>query len=211
MRITSSVPNAADLGALAAELLQRAHLCDGLPEISAGLILMMVSGVLYMQVVFPRGSAEYQTAAYLFTFGLPVLCLGAPWVLKQIRRRYLMDRFGYVEFKPWSRKRRGVATAIAAAVAVVLAVAVVRTSQPDGWLLAGTGVLSGSLAVMSGRLPRFMIFGALVAGVGIWLALAGFSMERGFPILFGGSGVLALISGGIAFALFIRQPVETGD
>lgn len=123
----------------------------------------------------------------------------------------MIERVGYVQYKPIGRRQIGFGIALAALVVLVLFGIVPRLSQPDRWLLSGTGLFSGALLAWSGRLPRFLIGGVTMAAAGAFVAFAGFSLQIGFTLLFGFQGMVSLVSGGVVFLRFIRQPIETGE
>ena len=118
---------------------------------------------------------------------------------------------GYVQHKPAGRKQIGFGILGVVLVAGVLFGVVPRLSRPDGWLLAGTGVFGGAIVALGGRLPRFLVNGALMAATGMILACSGVSLDRGFAILSGFEGVVCLVSGGVVCRRFMRQPLETGE
>jgi len=196
---------------MAARLIQRAYNRDGLPEIAVGFTFLLASGLIYAQAMLQTGSFSFKAAVIAFPLTLALLIFGSPWALKRVRRRYLIARMGYVEPKPMGRKQIASGIALAVPMAVALFVVVPRLSQPDRWLLAGTGLFGGALAAFCGRLPRFVIGGVSMAAAGVLVALSGVSLMAGFAILFGFYGLIALVSGGVVFLRFIRQPIETGD
>ncbi|HMD71832.1 MAG TPA: hypothetical protein VKF41_10840 [Bryobacteraceae bacterium] len=207
---------------MAKRLIQSAHNRDGLPEIAMGLTFLFVGALSLAQVLLPRGSAGFKTAVFGLAFLAPVLCIGAPQAVKWVRRRYLIERVGYVESKPLGRKGMGMMIGLAFVVATVMSLAlfaavtrfspaVTRFSHPDRWVLAGTGLLGGALAALCGKLPRFVVGGVLMAVAGILTAFSGVSLQIGFAMLFGFTGLLALVSGGVVFFRFIRQPAEPGE
>ncbi len=139
------------------------------------------------------------------------MCLGAQSAIKSVRRRYLIERVGYVELKPVNRKRRTVGFAVAFVIAAVAAYAAARQSfQPKGMLvMTATGM--GLLTAMSGQSLRFMIGGALVALFGAALAWLGVQAEPGMSMLFGFAGLLALVSGTVVFWRFMRTSGESAE
>jgi hypothetical protein len=211
MAKSSSLPHAADPNAIAARLMQRAHNRDGLPEIAVGLSFLISSGLIYAQAVLPRGSIGFNAAVLAFPLMLALLIFGSPWLLKRVRRRYLIVREGYVDPKPMGRKQIALGVMLALVLIAALLVVVTRLPQPDRWLLAGTGLAGGALWAGCGRLPRFVIGGVLMAAAGVLVAFSGVSLGAGFTILFGSLGLLTLVSGGVVFLRFIRQPIETGE
>jgi hypothetical protein len=208
---SSSLSSTADPNAMAQRLIQKAHNRDGLPEIAVGLTFLMISGLIYAQLVLRRASMGSQAAIMALSLGIPLLCLGTPGVLKWVRGRFLVERLGYVRHKPIGRKPLGVGILLAALVAVALFVAVPRLAQPDRWLLAGTGLLGGGLAAWCGRSLRFIIGGVWMAATGVLVAFSGLPLQAGFAVLFGIQGLVTFISGGTVFWRFTRQPVNRGE
>jgi hypothetical protein len=196
---------------MAKRLIQRAHNRDGLPEIAVGLSFLAVGFFSYAQVLLPRESIVFKAAVLGLALSIPVLCIGSPRALQWVRRRFLIERVGYVEPKPISRTQIGIGIILAVVMAVTLFGVVTRFSRPDRWVLAGTGLLGGALAALGGRLPRFVIGGVLMAAAGIVIAFSGVSLQIGFAMLFGFQGLLALVSGGVVFLRFIRRPIESGE
>jgi hypothetical protein len=196
---------------MARRLIQRAHNRDGLPEIAVGLVFLFVGALSYAQVVLPRESIAFKGAIISLTLLIPALCLGSPRMLQWVRRRYLIHRVGYVEPKPMGRKQIGMGISLAVVIAVALFGVVFQFSQPDRWVLAGTGLLSGAIAALSGQLPRFVIGGALMAAAGIVVAFTAASLQMGLAMLFGFQGLLALVSGIAVFFRFLRQSNEPGE
>ena len=211
MTNSSSFLPVGDPNAIAKRLLQRAHNRDGLPEIAVGLTFLVVGALSYAQVLLSRESIGFKAAVLGLALLIPVLCIGTPRTLKWVRGRYLMERVGYVESKPICRRQIGIGITFAVVAAVVLFGVVTQFSQPDRWVLAGTGLFGGAIVALSGQLPRFVIGGVLMAATGMVIAFAGVSLQIGFAVLFGFQGLLALISGGVVFLRFIRQPVEPGE
>ena len=197
---------------IANRLMQKAHNRDGLPEIAVGLCFLETAFTMWLQVAFQYGSLPYRLDPLGLMVGVPVLGLGSPWAIRKVRRRFLIEKEGYVKFKPVHRKQ----SAIVAAVAVVTAVLAVIVAYkgafpPSSYILAGTGIGGGLLAALSGRLPRYVIGGVVMALTGILLALSRVSLGVGYTILYGFMGLLSLVSGCVVLLLFLRQPVESGE
>jgi hypothetical protein len=198
--------------AIACGLMQKAHNRDGLPEIAIGVFFLLIAGMMWLTVVFPPRSPIYVASILGLMLTMMVLPLRMQWVLKKVRRHFLIEKEGYVEFKPVNRKR----SAILAALALVLAVAAIIAAYygafpPSRWILAGTGIGGGVILAFAGRLPRFNIGGVLMAATGILLAFSRASLEVGFLILYGLIGLLSLISGSMVLLLFLRQPAEPAE
>ena len=211
MQNASSLTGSSDPNAVARRLMQRAYNRDGLPEIAVGLIFLFASGLIYAQDVLPRGSMGFKLAVLAFALLLPFLIFGSPWALQRVRRRYLMERVGYVQHKPIAWRWIGFGIMLGALLAMALFGVLPRLPQLNRWLLAGTGLLGGALIAWCGRLPRFVSEGVVMAATGVFLAFAGVSLDIGFAILLGFQGLVTLVSGGVVFLRFIRQPMETGE
>ncbi len=176
--------NEPDPNAIAARLLQRAHNRDGLPEAAVGLFFLMVAALQYATIVLPRGTHGYVAAVLALSFGIPVGCIGAKPFVEWVRRRWLLQREGYVRYRPvgWRPIAVGVLLALLMAAALL---AVSGLSHPDRWLLAGTGVFGGALAAFCGRQMRFIVGGVLMAVAGLAIAFVDVSLPLGFALLFG--------------------------
>jgi hypothetical protein len=165
-----------------------------------------------LQVVFQPGSPAYKVAVWGFVLLCTTLPLASQWTIKKVRRRFLTGKVGYVEMKPVNRKLLGATLGIACLVGAAAAFAASRNLFPSAsWMLAGTGIFGGALAGLTGRLPRFIIGGVMVAATGILVALSGVSLEMGLTILFVFAGLLSLLSGCIVFSILLRQSTEKGE
>ena len=207
----NSLSAQADPNVIAKRLMQKAHNRDGLPEVAVGVTFLLVAGLTCAQATLPRESVGFKAAVLAFALLIPLLCLGSPWALRQVRRRYLIGRVGYVQPKPIGRKQIAIGVTLAVLMIIALFGIAPQFSQPDRWVLAGTGLFGGTLAAFTGQLPRFVIGGLLMAVTGIGVALSSISLETGFAILFGLQGILALISGAVVFLRFIHGPIDAGE
>ena len=151
-------------------------------------------------------------------------------MIKNVRKRYLIEKVGYVKLKPVNRKRLGVrlgiilgsSFVIAALAAFVGVKAVIATHRgagaihwglfpPLNWLILGTGIFGGAMMIFRVRLLRYVIGGVIMAVTGILLAFSKVSLDVGLEILYGFAGLLTLISGCVVFFLFIRKREEAGE
>ena len=202
----------ADPDASARRLMRRAHNRDGLPEISIGAILLTTAVLIWLQVAYPRGSFAYRASWW----GMMVLILpmigGSQWAIKWVRRRFLIEKVGFVELKPVPRKLLIIATCVAFVVAAAMACGLyLRGLPPSGWMIAGTGTTWGLLAAYAGRLPRYVVGGFLMAAMAICLGFIRVSFEVGSLILYGSMGMLSLVSGCVVLLHFVRMPNEEPD
>jgi hypothetical protein len=195
MASSSSLLHQEDPNAIAKRLMQKAYNRDGLSEIAAGVFFLTIAGMTGLQVVFKAGSPAYKAAVWGWMLSCATLPLVSQWVIKKIRRRFLIEKVGYVELKPVSRKR--------------FAAYLGRNPfPPTAWVLAGTGIGGGVIGALAGRIPRFFIGGGITAATGIALAFSRVSLAAGFTILYGVIGLLSLVSGCVVLLLFLRQPAE---
>lgn len=198
-----------DPDAAARRLIRRAHNRDGLPEISIGLVLLTASSLIGLEISSPRESFGYRASAWGMMLVVAPMIGVAPWAIQWLRRRFLMERVGFVELKPLPKKLLTTVACVAFVVAAAMAWAVsMRILPPDGWLLAGTGIAWGLLAAYAGRLPRYVIGGTLMAVLATGLAFSGVSYQWGSLILYGSMGLLSLISGCVVLLHFIRMRSE---
>jgi hypothetical protein len=203
-RILGESPNV-----IANRLMQRTQNRDGLPEIAMGLSFLLVAGLIYVQSTLERGSARDKQVSLALCLLIPTAGFIAPWLVKWVRKRFLIERVGYFQPKPVRLRIVGISIVIAAAVAVLVAVS--SPSTQPGWILAGSGVFGGSLAIFAGRLPRFVAGGVMLSAAGILIALNAPSLEVGFAMLWGFAGLLSLLSGCVVFLRFIRHSAATGE
>jgi len=191
---------------IARKLMQTAYNRDGLPEICIGLFLFCYGALMYLQRILPHRSAAFAVNVLALAFFVPVMGIGLPWVIKSLRRRFLLSRAGYVKSKPPSRRAvyTGIFTAIVIAIlGVFVFVYVARHSH---WELAAAGIFSGGLMVLIDRSLRFVFIAAFAAAAGIWLTLSNLALDLGFAILWSSLGLIFLISGTIVLLRFLRQP-----
>src|ERR1035437_2271133 len=91
--------------AIANRLINRAEYSDGLQEIAIGVLILTLVGVTLLQVVF-KGSFGSKAFFWGILLLMP-LTFGSQWAIKQVRRRFLIGKGGYVQLRPVNRKRLG--------------------------------------------------------------------------------------------------------
>jgi hypothetical protein len=189
---------------IAGRLMQKAHNRDGLPEICAGLFLLWVAVLIYMQRNLPSRSMAFKLADVAFLLLTPVLCIGLPWAIKSLRRRFLLSRAGYVKSKPISR--RPVYMGIAIAILALFFCAYV--APHEHWELGASAILWGAITAWVGRSLRFVVTAVVAVMAGLWMTLTNVPLDLGFAILWGGLGLISLISGTVVLLRFLRQSRE---
>ena len=198
-----------DPDAAVRRLMQRTHNQDGLPEIVIGVIFLTVAWLMWLPFGSPR---EGWMSAIGMMLLVPTMIGLSPWVIKKFRRRYLIQQVGYVEFKPVNRRRIAIIFGVAFVIAAVAVVVVSKgTMPPASWFVAGIGIWGGALTAYAGKIPRFVIGGAIMALVGIAVGFSRVSLGMGQAILYGVMGVLSLCSGIIVLVIFLRKRDEVSE
>lgn len=213
--------------AIANRLINRAEYRDGLQEIAIGIMILSLGGLMLTPEVFKFFTYKAFNWGGLLLFPIG---LGSQWVIRWVRKRYLIEKVGYVKLKPVNRKRLGVRLAIilgcsfviAALVTFVTFKAVIATHRggvathwslipPISWVILGMGIFGGGIMVFRVRPLRYVIGGVVMAVMGSLLAFSGVSLNSGLAILYGFAGLLPLLSGCVVFFLFIRERDEAGE
>lgn len=196
---------------IANRLIQKAHNRDGLPEIYVGSIFLLAAGFNTM-LLFPHWqSMVYRASYFAAIFFFMLLCVISPWLLKWVRRQFLIERVGYVKQKSNTRKLVFIAVSgLATFLLLLVGGLLIRIPHLDRWVLAGFGVFVGGVWTFSIRRPRSVVYAVLAPATGIVLAFSPVSMQAGLAIVFSLMGLVSLLSGCVVFLLFIRQPIGTG-
>jgi hypothetical protein len=176
-----------------------------------GAFFLLASSLTYAVRVLPKESLGFRLAVLASSFLLPAVLLSGKWVMKWVRRHFLIEHWGFVEYRMIDRRRIVQGIAFAAVFALVLFGVVPRLSHPEAWRLAGSGLFGGAVLALGGRLPRFVIQGVLFAIGSVALALSGVPEDLGFTIVFGCYGLIALSSGCMVMRRFLREPIEPAE
>ena len=187
---------------------------DGLVEIAAGIVLILLGLLFYVESAAAPGSLPSSLSA----FGLPlVLIVGgevARRVVRFVKERVTYPRTGYVAYERPGRRPSGLAFVVgAAAGALVVALAL---SQPisRGMIPAFQGILIGAAWAWLGYrlgVPRFVAVGVLSAVVGLAAAYLGLGDSLGSAVYFAALGLCLLVSGGLTLATYLAhtKPAES--
>lgn len=217
MTLSSSSLAEGNPDAIACRLLQKAHTRDGLPDIAIGIFFLIVAGLNWLNSAFPPRSPINIASTLGLMLAIIAFPFGLQWALKNVRGKLLIQKVGYVKLKPANRKRTAIVLAFAFVLAAATAIAIYAVVAPGthrgsplpvSWILAGTGIGGGVLMAVSGRLPRYVIGGLVMAAIGIVLAFSKVSLEVGFTILYGSIGTFALVSGVVVLFCLMRKPAE---
>ena len=200
---------------LVGRLMQRAWTRDGVVEIIVGLFFLLLSGLLEAQHLLERAWPIFRAIPLLV---VPILIGGylIRWAIRWIRGRYLIERTGYVAFKPVSKKKR-IRMALFAGILATISVAAIgvanraHISSSSQWVLIGTAVLLGVLGPVGGRELRFVFIGVVIAATGILLGIYNVGYDPGWTILYGVAGAILAISGAVVLIRYLRETREAGD
>ncbi len=221
--VSHKIPNESP-DAIANRLMTKAEYRDGLQEIAIGIMILSLAGLMLTPEVFKFFTYKAFNWGGLLLFPIG---LGSQWVIRRVRKRYLIEKVGYVKLKPVNRKLLGVRLAvilgcsfvIAALVAFLTFKAVIASHRggvathwslfpPISWVILGMGIFGGAIMVFRVRLLHYVIGGVIMVALSIVLAFSGASLNVGLTILYGFAGLLPLVSGCVVFFLFIRKQDE---
>lgn len=203
----SSLPS--DPDALAAHLMQSAHLGDGLPEIAAGLVYLLFSAMSWSshlaQHHSPRAGMFALILVFVTTFAGLLAIPAIPW----FRMRYLTARSGYVRRKPrhW-RVSAILSTVLLVGAVFILVVLGLRGVLAQHWLLMITGILLGGLWTLFGRRRRFLVNGALIVVAGVVIGASTIPTEIAWCAFYAFAGIVTVGSGALVFRRHIRRTTE---
>lgn len=175
-------------------LMRIAHLSDGLTEISEGLVFLLIAGTAHVLSSPPQALKAWIDASpsivLLTVLSLPLLLFSVGGVrgVLWLRRTYLLDKVGYVEFEPLNGKQLGIGIGVfvGVLVGIVLLAAALRWFQqvdPAASLFLLVGVFFGVILVWLGRTPRFIVCGVVAVFGAVWLVLSHTSLPA-IPMLF---------------------------
>jgi hypothetical protein len=207
MNDLSSNIAASDPTRIAGRLMQKAHNRDGLPEICAGVFLMVTAAGIFAPRILPHNKLG---AAVLFVMLLVLMltCFALPRAPKWLRKRFLLAQVGYVKPKAIPRRLKNY---LGFAIGIPVALLVVYFAHDGRWLLAAAAILWGGITVTFGRSLRYWVTAVVAVSAGVWLAFTNIELGLGFAILWGGLGLVTLTSGSFVLLRFLRQSREDDE
>ena len=183
---------------------------DGLPEISLGLIFLLLGGYFFAQAAAPEGSALGSALTVLFILVIVSAGFLVSRILRFLKRRITYPRTGYVAFKkkePSSKRRAAtmvVGGIIGAAIAALYGISPsFKTLFPavNGLLLAVAVLLfAGKVGLV-----RFYILSAAAAVIGFAVTAAGVGDIKGIGLYYGLFGAALILSGLVALVAYLRK------
>jgi uncharacterized protein involved in response to NO len=181
---------------------------DGLAELVAGLIFILLGIYFYLQVILPPDSL----LANLLQAGLVLILVGIVFigkrVLQLLKDRLTVPRTGYVEYSSPDKKHRYISGILAAVMAALVAGLILSSPAVQDWLPALTGLIVAAVwIVTAARVGIFRFYLIAVASfvLGLVFSLAGLGDILGIAYFYASTGLLLLISGGIVLLRYLRS------
>lgn len=208
--------------ALARRMMQDAHLRDGLPEMVVGGILLLAAAQSYTMAMLLHGGLLLPKRILVLVWSFLVIAVtfstcsipgvpGAGWLLRWLRRRYLISKSGYMKPRSeWNKRQLTLLGGIGllAASTLLLAIREVAPSLLNRSLFIAMGVFVGGIEALVGRSRRFQLMGTLTVACGITVAFLRLPLEIRFALFYAFTGAIALVSGAMALVHFLRTDAE---
>jgi hypothetical protein len=197
-----------DPAAVARRQIQQSHNRDGLPEVFAGVGLLIGSGMCWTDTLSPGSKARVLLgiASILLVMAF---CLASGRLMKQVRQRFLLEKVGFVRMKA-NRPLLAFSLVIALVVGIVMVLGIrqMHSAEPAKWLIVLVGALVGLFQVAVGRLLRFWLTGAFSVIAAFAIASSKLSFSVGLGTYFDFVGILEIIVGAVVFFRLLHQPAE---
>ncbi len=180
---------------------------DGLAEIISGSIFVLVSLLIYLQMVISVQSLLGKLVLALYVIGT---LLGALWgrrVIHYLKERITYPRTGYVDYKKSSPTRRYITLGIGAVLGVVWILLFQQYPDMMSWYPFIPGLSVGLLFAVLGyriNLPRFYIFALISCVISAVLATMGLRGQHADVCYFGSMGTALLVSGVVILWRYLR-------
>ena len=180
---------------------------DGVSDIAAGSVFLLVGLVFLIQALAPAGRP-----AGISAFGLPVVIIGgvllARWAVAAVKRRVTYPRTGFVAYRKASGSRRWLAGVIAAGMALLFTIFARREPVVLSWiplligLIMGLGLISFAYRF---KLGRYYVLAACSLLAGLAAALLTQDETAGSALYFGVLGLAMCLSGGLTLWDYLRR------
>lgn len=206
----------ADPAVLAFQLMHRAHLQDGLPELFIGIMLLVLGASFWVQILLVP-SMMMTSLFLMLTIAFVLLCFRSTALVKWIRRRYLVERVGYIESRldePSKRRHKRKQLAILLASLSLLMVIMVMDLLNILPLNLGRsiilflGIVFCGAFLSFGTAYRFKVNGILALIAGLFLAFREPPLQTAVASFLTAVGSVNLISGLFVFFRFMRRTSE---
>jgi hypothetical protein len=193
------------------QLMQRARrywFIDGLVEITAGMLFLLIGLYFYLQSLLPPASF----LSTLLTPGLVVLVIGggalARKIIQALKGRLTYRRTGYVSYPAPSRRRRIATAGVAMLIAGLTSSLFGLWKASLAWIPAFSGLVIGMAMLYSAHrfgLGRFYLLAAYSAVLGVGATLSGWSEGLGLAAYYGLMAPALLLCGGLTLSAYLRS------
>jgi len=189
---------------------------DGIVEISIGALFLILGIYFYLQFLLPTGSILLIGLQVGFVFLLVGAIFLSRNLVNKLKSRLTIPRTGYVSYKRASRKQRMVSFGIVCFIAGINVVLFLTTPLSLNWVPAITGLIVGSLWLISAYrvgLMRFNLQSILAYLLGVILSVSILDIYLALTLFYGILGCVLLLSGGwtLAAYLYRHAPKEEGQ
>lgn len=180
---------------------------DGLVEIAAGCIFVLIGLMFLVEAVSPPGALPPNFSS----IGLIVIVFGGMWAARRLvaaaKERITYPRTGYVQFGQPPAPLRGATAAVAIVMGALVAMLLALAPASLVVLPALQGIAVGVFILVAGHrvaLPRFYVLAVVSTLIGVILSLAGTSESLGAAIYYGLMGIALIISGVLTLVSYLR-------
>lgn len=182
---------------------------DGLGEMIAAVLLLMIGAAFFIQGTTTPGSLPYMLSGIA---GL-LLISGGPWlarpVMSKLKERFTYPRTGYVAYKQPSPKRRAWVMLAAFLVSIAtVSLLLANAEMSITWLPMIEGVCIGGFLLNSAfqhNIRRFYTLAGISVTAGAGLAISGFGDLAGTGIFLIFIGAVVLFSGVCTFRSYRKS------
>lgn len=192
---------------------QRYWYVDGLSEIGAGLIILLLAGITLAAARMP----EETSISWLLAFGQPLLILAAWWLVslgvRVLKERLTYPRTGYVSYPRRGNSKRMMAALIAAPLAALIAAASIFPATANFTPLL-VGLIMGAALFFLGwqmNLIRFMAQAPLLVLTGGVITWAQIPDPLSLAALIGAAGLIWLASGLAVLIHYLHHTTPAGE
>lgn len=181
---------------------------DGIVELSVGCLFLLLAAYFYLQYVLPAGSWLLVGLQIGFVFLLVAGIYLSRSLVDRLKSRLTFPRTGYISYKRASRRQRLVSIGIVCLVAGINIVIFLATQPSVNWIPAGSGLIVGSLWLISALrvgLLRFYLQAILAYLLGVILSLTTIEIYFGLTIFYAILGGILVLCGGWVLAAYLRH------
>lgn len=181
---------------------------DGIVELSVGSLFLILGIYFYLQSTLSSGSLLLISLQVGFVFLLIGAIYISRYLVNRFKSRLTTPRTGYVSYKRASKKQRITSIVIVCLIAAINAVLFLATPLSMSWVPAITGLIVGSLWLISAlrvSLFRFYLQSILAYLLGAILSLTNLEIYQSLALFYGILGSVLILSGGFTLAVYLRK------